>query len=150
MKFGFNESFTITNESGSECYTAKGNAVKMTIYDTSGKVVGVLDSGKTIARLAEIREYTMYVNGAQVGTFSKKHKVIGSEYLFDGVPWTLDAVTDELKRGDALLAKLKDATSFLLHFLSFGPRKYDVDLTDDENTVTILLVAFGWAYFEAQ
>jgi len=150
-RFGLTDNFVITDENGKELYTAKGNAIKQQLFDLSGNLLGVLDSGKgVIARLAEIREYTLYVDGKKVGLYRRNEKLIGYEYEFEGLPWTFDRANDEIKEGDNVLATLKDATSFFLHFLSFASRKYEADVPNEEHAVPAALVTLGWHYFESR
>jgi hypothetical protein len=149
-RFGISDNFVITDENGTERYTAKGNAVGLQVFDMNGKVVGALDSGMKIASASQVKKYSLVVGGEKVGMFNRKEKAISYVYEFADLPWTFDRDTDEVKQDDVVIAKLEDTASFFLHLLSFAPRKYEVDIPNAEHEIPALLITLGWHYYEAQ
>ncbi|MCL1844100.1 MAG: hypothetical protein FWF79_09835 [Defluviitaleaceae bacterium] len=148
--FGFSKTFTVTDENGTECYTAKGNAVRTQLFDMSGKLLGELDSGKKFARASEIRKYDIVIDGKKVGMYNKRMTVLSYEYEFADLPWTFDRTTDEVKNEDVVLAKITDTASFFLHLIPYAPRKLCVEIHGKENEIPSLLIALGWHYYEGE
>jgi hypothetical protein len=147
-KFGIFHNFVITDESGAVRYTAKGNVIKLQVFDATGKLVGVLDSGKVFARAVEVREYAIIVGNEKLGMYNRKQKTLTYEYELVGLPWTVDVDTDEVKQDDVVIAKMKDIGSFFLYLIPLSPRKYVVEIHNPENELTLLLIALGWQYYE--
>jgi hypothetical protein len=149
-RFGFRDNFVITDETGAERFTSKGNLLKQELYDASGQLVGVLDSGLQIATAAQVREYTIHVGGEKKGIYSRKEKAISYEYEFTDIPWTFDRGLDQIKQDDTVIATLTDTASFFLHLISYAPRKYEADIPNEEHAVMVALISLGWHYFEAR
>ncbi|MCL2170639.1 MAG: hypothetical protein FWB71_00685 [Defluviitaleaceae bacterium] len=149
-RFGNKDNFVITDENGAERFTSKGNVIKQQLFDPSGNLVGVLDSGLQVATASQVREYTIYVGGEKKGTYSRKEKIIGYEYEFVDIPWTFDRGEDKIKQGDTVIATLTDTASFFFHLISFAPRKYEADIPNEEDAVMAALISLGWHYFEAR
>ena len=149
-RFGLSDNFVITDENGIERYTTKGNAAGQQLFDTSGKVVGKLDSGLRIATALQIREYSLIVGGEKKGMYNLKQQLIGYEYEFIDLPWTFDRETDEVKQDNVVIAKMEDTASFFFHLMSFAPRKYETDVPNAENALLCALITLGWHYFEAR
>ena len=134
------DKFTVNDESNNERFTAKGNKLKLGVYDSSEKLLATLSetSKRVIGRRGW--HYSIEVNGNTVCEVIHKTKAIGIGIEITGLPWVLDydniTADHTLRHGDDVIMTITDKVAFL-------GESYDVEVFDAENELICVAIVLA-------
>ena len=146
FRWSFGDKFTVKDENDNERFTAKGNRLKIEVYDASEKLVATLKetSGRVVGKHG--LHYSIEVDGNAVCKVTRKTKVIGMNVEITGLPWALeyDNVTFEhqLKHDDEVIMTINDKVAFL-------GENYDIEVFDAENELICVAIALAIDYIKS-
>lgn len=133
------DSFDIYDESGSVVFTVKSRLALghyMNVYDTLGNEVGTIKQ----ELLHFLPTFQIYVNGLRMGSIKKEFTFFIPKFTLDMKGWTVEG---DLLEWDYTVYDGRRAVMTVSKHVIAWTDTYELNIYDDKDTVTGLLVALA-------
>jgi len=140
FRWPLSDKFTVKDENDNDRFTAKGNRLKLEVYDTAEKLVATLNeaSGRIVGK--HVLHYNIEIDSNVICEVIRKIKVIGMDVEIKGLPWVVeyDNITAEhkVKHNDEVIMTITDNVAFL-------GESYDVEIFDAENELICVAIVLA-------